>query len=164
MPGPKPTNTTPRQYLGYILQCRADALKDEEPTGGAELRLAPEYTDAKVVRARGYNNKVTDEPIRQAECRAAQVCAEEDEDVPEELVLAEGPEVRDRGGPPLAIREWGKPRRGLPWVEIEDERHEGYIASKTVYINCRRGRKRTHGRSAWGRGYAQRRVEEHVAC
>jgi len=75
MPGLKPTNTTPRQYLGYILHCRADALKDEEPTGGAELRLAPEYPDAKVVRARGYNNKVTDEPTRQAECRAAQVCA-----------------------------------------------------------------------------------------
>jgi len=161
-PAPKPTHTTPSQPLEHMLQRRADAHEDEKPSGGAKLRPAPEAPNPKVVHDRGHR-KGAEERAGPAEQRAARAPAKHDEGMPEELVPAEGPEVRDRGGRPGAVGERGPLPRGLPQDEAADERRQVvHHVDGCVYDYA--GAEGEEGRESKAGDYAQRRVEDRIAC
>src|SRR5712672_2565029 len=106
-----------------MLQHRADSHEDQRASSCAELRPAPEAPNTEAVQGRGHS-KGADKRTGPAEQRAARTRAEHDEVVPEGLVPAEGPQVRDRGGRPGAVEERGPLPCGLPQDEAADERRK----------------------------------------
>jgi len=145
-----------------MLQRRADAHEDEKPSGGAELRPAPEAPNTEVVHDPRHS-KGPDERAGPAEQRAARAPAKYDEEVTEELVPTEGPEFRDRSGHPGAVGERGPLPCGLPQDEATDERRK-VVHRVDGRVHHYAGTEGEEGCEGEARDYAQCRVEERVAC
>ena len=99
-----------------MLQDHSDAHEDEKAADGAELGSLPEPPQPEVVYHRGHAERAQQCPVAPEECFAG-TGAKDDEHVPEELVPAETPEIRDRRGHPWAVGG----RRPLPGGLLEDE-------------------------------------------
>ena len=99
-----------------MFQDHSDAHEDEEAADGAELGSLPEPPQSEVMYNRGHAERAQQRPWA-PEQGAAGPRAKDDEHLPEELVPAESPEIRDRRGHPRAVEG----RRPLPGWLSEDE-------------------------------------------
>ena len=99
-------HATPGHPFKPMFQDRSDAHEDEEAADGAKLSSPSGPPQPEIVYQRGHAERAQQRPEAPEQC-AAGPRAKDDEHVPEELVLAESPEIHDRRGQPRAV---GGPR------------------------------------------------------
>ena len=161
-PSPKPTHPPPRHLPKPKLATRAHAHKQKEPAHGVELRPPPEPPHPKIMQQRRHRERAH-ERARPPQQQAPGQRAKHDKHVPEELVPAEAPELRDGRGFPGMVGERGPAPRGLPEEDAAHKRR-GVVQRVDGRVHHQSPAGGVEDRPGAARDRAQGRIEDGVAC